>query len=142
MNFQATGILIGKKYFKVFEMIQVQIEEKGVFMKKSLLSIFVVFAFVGVFNAAHAEDSKPAPKASEHSMEKMPAAAQGSEAGMGHGMMGDKMNMEQMHSMMHDCMQKSKDGKMCEGQAMEQCQKNMDKKECKKMMKDSKKSKK
>lgn len=58
---------------------------------------------------------------------------------MNHEMMGGKMNMGQMHAMMGDCMKMHKDGKMCEGQLREQCQKNMDKDECSKMMKKMKK---
>lgn len=59
---------------------------------------------------------------------------------MPHGhMMDGKMDMKKMHAMMGDCMKMHKDGKMCEGQTMEQCQKTMDKAECSKMLKDKKK---
>lgn len=61
--------------------------------------------------------------------------------GMNHEMMGGKMDMSQMHSMMGDCMKMHKDGKMCEGQMMEQCQKNMGEGDCSKMMKKAKKTK-
>ena len=49
----------------------------------------------------------------------------------------ENMNHE-MHAMMGECMKMHKDGKMCEGQMMEQCQKNMAKGECSKMMKNTK----
>jgi hypothetical protein len=58
--------------------------------------------------------------------------------GMNHGMMGGKMDMAQMHAMMGECMKMHKDGKMCEGSMMEQCQKNMGKNECSQMMKKAK----
>lgn len=52
---------------------------------------------------------------------------------MGGGMM-EGMDMDKMMGMMHTCMEQHKDGKMCNHQTMEECQKNMDKKECEKMM--------
>lgn len=99
-------------------------------MKKNILSAFVSFALIGFAGFAHAEDAKT-------------TSAPAQKGGMAeHGMMGEKMDMEKMHSMMNDCMQMHKDGKMCEGQAMEQCQKGMDKKDCMKMMKKTKHTKK
>ena len=110
-------------------------------MKKSILSIVTTLAMVGFMSSAYAEDAKTTDH-SEHHQESAPAQKT-QEGGMGeHGMMGGKMDMGKMHTMMHDCMQNHKDGKMCEGQAMEQCQKDMDKKDCMKMMKKSMKKKK
>lgn len=110
-------------------------------MKKTIISIFATLAMVGFMSSASAEDAKTTDH-KEHHQETAPTQkTQG--GGMGdHGMMNGKMDMKQMHSMMHDCMQMHKDGKMCEGQAMEQCQKDMDKKDCMKMMKKSMKEKK
>lgn len=110
-------------------------------MKKSILSIFATLAMVGFMSSAYAEDAKTTDH-KEHHQDGSPAQ-KAPEAGMGNQeMMGGKMDMEKMHTMMHDCMQNHKDGKMCEGQAMEQCQKDMDKKDCMKMMKKSMKKKK
>lgn len=123
----------------MFEMNQTK--QKRLKMKKSILSLFATLAMVGFLNSAYAEDAKKTDH-SEHHQEGTPAPKT-QEGGMGeHGMMDGKMDMEKMHSMMHDCMQAHKDGKMCEGQAMEQCQKGMDKNDCMKMMKKSMKKKK
>lgn len=53
--------------------------------------------------------------------------------------MMEKMDMNQMQGMMHECMEMHKDGKMCEHQTMEQCQAKMGKGDCQKMMKSIKK---
>jgi len=61
---------------------------------------------------------------------------------MGAGMMnGDTMgmmDMNQMMGMLDQCQSMHKDGKTCEHQMMNQCQENMDKKECMNMMRQAK----
>ncbi len=100
---------------------------------KSLKLMAAVFVMVGGMSlVAHAEGT---PAQAE-----MPKEQAGQMAN--HQMMDGKMDKEKMHSMMKECMSSNKDGKMCESQTMEQCEKGMDKKECKKMMKKSMHSKK
>lgn len=53
------------------------------------------------------------------------------------GMMGD-MKMDDMKGMMHECMEKHKDGKMCDHNMMQKCEGKMSKAECQKMMKQAK----
>lgn len=110
-------------------------------MTKSFLSILAIIAMIGFTNSAKAEDSKSADH-SVHHQEASPAPKTQNGAMGDPSMMGGKMDMKQMHTMMHDCMQKHKDGKMCEDQAMEKCQKDMDKKDCMDMMKKNTKAKK
>ena len=105
-------------------------------MKSILVTIALVAGFA--FSAQAEETAAPArqpTQATEKTADKKP------EAMMNHEMMAGKMDMGQMHAMMGDCMKMHKDGKMCEGQTMEQCQKNMEKGECSKMMKKMKKTK-
>lgn len=105
-------------------------------MKATLLVLAMV---AGLTFSAQAEE----PSAQDHqehhvtdqSAEKKP------EGMMNHEMMNGKMDMNQMHAMMGDCMKMHKDGKMCDGQMMDQCQKNMGKDDCSKMMKKMKKKK-
>jgi len=87
---------------------------------------FVVRVHAEDINASHEAhhpkmSAQQAVKASE-----TPKESQG-------GMMG-KMDMGQMMGMMHECMGKHKDGKMCETECMTKCQENMSKGECSKMM--------
>lgn len=109
-------------------------------MKKNIVSILAALALAGFVSAstAQAEEAKPAAPATAESHEAHhPEGTK--EAGMGGGMMG-KMDMDQMMGMMHQCMESHKDGKMCDHEAMEKCQQSqMNKGECKKMMKDAKK---
>lgn len=56
----------------------------------------------------------------------------------GMDMMGEGMDMDGMMEMMHECMAMHKDGKMCEHDTMEKCQKNMKKSDCDQMMKKAK----
>ncbi len=104
-------------------------------MKKNSINAILAFALASFVSANlafandehHPEEKKEAPK-----VEAQSSADQ--------GMMG-KMDMGQMHAMMGDCMKMHKDGKMCEHDTMEKCQAQMDKAECMKMMKSSKKKK-
>lgn len=52
-----------------------------------------------------------------------------------------KMDMNQMMDMKHQCMSDKHSGKKCNHEVMSKCQETMDKKECKKMMKEIKKQK-
>lgn len=102
-------------------------------MKLAILALLLV---AGFSFSAQAEEQQAQNHQQHHTTD------QGSEKkpeGVNqHGMMGGKMDMGQMHAMMGDCMKMHKDGKMCEGQMMEQCQKNMGKEDCSKMMKKAK----
>ena len=101
-------------------------------MKLTILGLALV---AGFSFSTHAEEQQAQDHQQHHT------TAPGTEkksAGMNHEMMGGKMDMGQMHTMMSDCMKMHKDGKMCEGQMMEQCQKNMGKEDCSKMMKKEK----
>ncbi len=52
-----------------------------------------------------------------------------------------KMDMNQMMDMKHQCMSNNQSGKKCNHEMMSKCQETMEKKECKKMMKEVKKQK-
>lgn len=99
-------------------------------MKVTLVAIALVAGFAF---SAQAEDQ---PAMQNHTTDQ--AAEKKPEGMMNHEMMGGKMDMVQMHAMMGECMKMHKDGKMCDGQMMEQCQKNMGKDDCSKMMKKAK----
>ncbi len=86
----------------------------------------------------HPEQSTPKTKKTENSnVMKKDSSMMGGNM-MNNGMM-EKMDMNQMMGMMHQCMAAHKDGKMCDHQMMEKCQVSMDKNECMKMMDDAKK---
>ena len=101
-------------------------------MKTNLLSIFSAVVFTGTLSAsvAFAEDA--------HHPDAKTTTTPTQDMGDKGGMMG-KMDMGQMNSMMHECMETHKDGKMCNHDMMEKCQAKMGKDECRKMMKDMKK---
>jgi hypothetical protein len=109
----------------------------------ALVMAFAGFLFLG---NAYAEDKTTTSTQSqeEHHPKGQAAPKEGSgshmmgEGMMNNGMMG-KMDMNQMMGMMHECMSMHKDGKMCDHQTMESCQKNMKKGECMKMMSQAKK---
>lgn len=88
-------------------------------MKNNLITAFAVFALIGSLAFANDEHHKDDAKTPVKS-----AAME---------------NMEHMKGMMHDCMEMHKDGKMCEHNMMESCQKDMKKEDCAKMMKQAKK---
>jgi hypothetical protein len=90
-------------------------------MKTRFLMALVAIAITGTISATTVQaEETPA----------MPAHA---------GMMKGHMDMSKMHGMMKDCMAKNNDGKMCDNEAMQSCQKDMKKGECQKMMKAAKK---
>lgn len=110
-------------------------------MTKTLFPALMALALVGLISTtpAFAEDKATTDQA-QHEEHHPDAAAQppaGTKAMGDQGMMG-KMDMSQMQGMMHKCMEMHKDGKMCDHSMMEKCQKDMDKNECKKMMKQAK----
>lgn len=99
-------------------------------MKNNLIAFLGAFALIATLASTsfandehHPEEKKEAAKT-----QTMPAD----------GMMG-KMDQNQMMGMMHECMDMHKDGKMCEHETMEKCQKDMKKDDCQKMMKQAKK---
>lgn len=106
---------------------------KGENMKKNSINAILAFALASFVSANlafandehHPEEKKEAPKAEAQNTTDQ-------------GMMG-KMDMGQMHAMMGECMKMHKDGKMCEHNTMEKCQSQMDKGDCQKMMKETKK---
>jgi hypothetical protein len=107
----------------------------GGFMKKTTTHIALALAFALSGQFVYAENTTPpAPTESHeaHHPDGQPAPEK-----TDIGMMGS-MNMGDMQGMMHQCMEAHKDGKMCDHQMMEQCQKNMGKGECQKMMKQAK----
>lgn len=100
-------------------------------MKRKFINAIAILAIAGLVstNMAFAND--------EHHPEKKKEASKAENtASNEHGMMG-KMDMGQMHAMMGECMKMHKDGKMCEHNTMEKCQSQMDKGECRKMMKEA-----
>lgn len=108
-------------------------------MKNNFHTALGVIALAISFSGgvAFAEDAKPVT-AQEH--EQHHPAEQGKDAApMGDqgGMMG-KMDMSHMHDMMKDCKSMHKDGKMCDHEMMEKCEKEMGKGDCQKMMKQAK----
>jgi hypothetical protein len=93
-----------------------------------LAAFAIVFLFVG--GMAYAEDkAPPAQSHEEHHPE-----GEAKTAPKDSGMMGS-MKMDDMMGMMHECMDKHKDGKMCDHEAMQKCEAKMKKGECQKMMK-------
>lgn len=95
-------------------------------MKNVFQSALLVAVMVGFMGLAHAEES-----AETESHEQAEATAEAPAA-------AEHMSMEDMHGMMNDCMKSHKNGKMCQHQAMEKCEANMSKADCKKMMKEVK----
>lgn len=111
-------------------------------MNAKLFSALTAFLLIGfVTKTAYSDDAKPATTESheQHHPDANAAAPKTDSNSMGDqgGMMG-KMDMGQMHGMMHECMSMHKDGKMCDHQMMEKCEKQMPKGECQKMMKEAK----
>ena len=84
-------------------------------MRNKFFTFAAALALVGIIHAA-------------------PAIAE--DGGMEMGM--DKMNMESMQGMMHECKNMNKDGKMCDKEMMQKCQKDLSNGECSKMMKQAK----
>lgn len=97
-------------------------------MTKSILLSFATIIAFSIVSFAHAEE----PTTTTTTTTTTPSE---STAAPSQGMMEGKMDMKKMKTMMHECMETHKDGKMCEGQAMEECQKGKSHKECMKMMK-------
>jgi hypothetical protein len=87
-------------------------------MKSTIKTVLVAFAMMGFMGLAHAQDH-----AGQHT------EGQKTET---------KMDKGQMKGMMHECVTMHKDGKMCDHDMMEKCQKQMGEGECQKMMKEAK----
>ena len=105
-------------------------------MKHSMTNMLAAFAFATLIVGETAYAQTPVPDVQNHEAHhpKGQAAAKTTGMPMEGGMM-ESMKMDDMQSMMHECMEAHKDGKMCEHQTMEKCEANMKKGECKKMMK-------
>ncbi len=97
---------------------------------RGFLSTAVLLALAGGM-PAFAED--PTQDHSAHHPEGQAPVKKDSKGGM----MGD-MKMDDMKGMMHECMEKHKDGKMCDHNMMQKCEGKMSKAECQKMMKQAK----
>jgi len=107
----------------------------------TLLSLATIaMIVVGTASVLHAEESNtPTPSHEEHRQDSAGSTPSASQGMMGEkGSMMDHMDKDQMMGMMHDCMEKHKDGKMCDHHVMKSCQKSMKKGECMKMMKECK----
>ncbi len=102
-------------------------------MKKVIMVSIAAYSLMmsqSLFAQDKAEDHSahhPDGQAQSQPAEKADSSAKGSEMG--------SMKMDDMMGMMKECMAMHKDGKMCEHNAMEKCQANMDKGDCGKMMK-------
>lgn len=117
-------------------------------MKFCKTSAIIGAAIVGLlfFGTAKADDkaTKTQQEHEEHHPDAKAPAHTKSATDMAKGSMkGDdmmgKMDKHQMMGMMNECMLNHKDGKMCDHQVMETCQKNMTQGECSKMMSTAKK---
>ncbi len=111
-------------------------------MKAQFLSVLTALALVGfisttpVLAAENAPTDQTQPKG-HHQDTTAKSPTSPSKIDSNNDMM-DKMNMEQMKGMMHECMETKKDGKMCDHDMMEKCHSEMSKRDCKKMMKHAK----
>lgn len=101
---------------------------------KTLTTMMLAISLMSGF--AYAEE-KPTPKADAQAHEQHHPEGQAKEEAKDTGMMGS-MKMDDMMTMMHECKDMHKDGKMCDHEMMEKCQSNMSKGECQKMMKQAK----
>jgi hypothetical protein len=99
-------------------------------MKHGIIPALMAAALIGLGSLAQAEEAKTDHSA-HHPGTQATEAKKDESQGMG-------MGMGQMHAMMGECMKMHKDGKMCDQQTMEKCQKQMAKGDCMKMMKESK----
>lgn len=100
--------------------------------------ILVGFLAFGMAQAADQTGSTGSHEKHQADAQATKKSGEGQEMMGKEGMMG-QMDMNQMSGMMHECMEMHKDGKMCDHEAMQSCQKNMKKDECMKMMKQAKK---
>jgi len=109
--------------------------------KQTALMVSMALASFLFFGNAYAEDKTTTTQSHEehHPDAKAQANPTGSAGGdmMNNSMMG-QMDMSQMMSMKHECMETHKDEKKCDQQCMDKCQEKMGKPECQKMMKQMK----
>ena len=111
-------------------------------MKAQFLSVLTALALAGFMSTTPVFAAETAPTDQSQHVEYHPDAAaksptSPSKMDSNSKMMG-KMDMEHMKSMMNECMQTKKDGKMCDQEMMKQCHSEMSKSACKKMMKHAK----
>jgi hypothetical protein len=105
---------------------------------KSVTKILATIAVVTFAAAGSAYAQDASQQAQDHAAHHPDANAAAKPESEGMGDMMGSMKMEDMHGMMHECMEKHKDGKMCDHEAMEKCAANMKKADCQKMMKQAK----
>jgi len=108
-------------------------------MTRNTKPFIAVFILTAVLTLA-TSNSKAQTPATSPSVGQGERLSEGSSKESGKSDMMDKMDMNEMTGMMHECMEMKKNGKMCEHQTMEKCEEKMGKGECHKMMKDVKKS--
>ncbi|HPI39424.1 MAG TPA: hypothetical protein PLJ21_01385 [Pseudobdellovibrionaceae bacterium] len=110
-------------------------------MKTATLKQLVAIALLGAALVvgpikAFANDEHHPEGAAKEETQKKAEPSSGHDVG-GMGMMG-KMDMGQMHTMMGECMKTHKNGKMCDHDMMDKCQKQQGKDACMKMMNEMK----
>lgn len=99
-------------------------------MKSPLMKSMLALGFAGLVSIiAHAEEPKPSKEPLKHHPNSMAAPMTGHM----------EEHQKKMKEMMHDCTAMKKDGKTCDHETMEKCQKDMSKGDCQKMMKEAKK---
>lgn len=100
-------------------------------MKTRILMALAAIAIAGIISTTTVQ-AEETPAAPAHT-------GMSGHPGMMNGQMNGHMDMSQMQGMMKECMAKNNDGKMCDHEAMQSCQKGMKKGDCRKMMKAAKK---
>lgn len=110
-------------------------------MKAKFFSAIAALALVGFVSAnpAYAQDKNTTDQAQHEGHHPDSGTPAAKDSGMDKGGMMGNMDMESMKGMMHECMEMHKDGKMCDHDMMDKCQKQMGKGDCQKMMKQAKK---
>lgn len=107
-------------------------------MNTKMISKFLTIATVGLFVLSTGCATKKTEAAAEAPA---PVVSEAAKAPAAETAMPAKMDMNQMMDMKHQCMSEKHSAKKCGHDMMAKCQQTMDKKECKKMMKEMKKSK-
>lgn len=108
----------------------------------SLVAAIFIFTSAGLALAETSSDPQAEDHSAHHADSNVPTKdGMGKGEMMESGMMG-KMDMSQMSGMMEQCKAMHKDGKTCNHEMMESCQKDMSKADCMKMMSNTKKQKK
>lgn len=98
-------------------------------MKTKMKSLVALGFAALVATTSYADDPKPQKEPLQHHPNSMAAPMSGHM----------EEHQRKMKAMMHDCKAMKKDGKNCDQETMEKCQKDMSKGDCKKMMAEAKK---